>query len=216
MTTCNKGEDCHADNNAAWGASALRFEYLTIAWNIIEGVLCVALGASASILSLVAFGIDSFIEVSASLVLVWRLRSHASPEHAEHAELRARKLVGLSFFALAAYIGVEAALDLWHHSPPETSVAGIVIAALSATVMPLLGKAKHRLAVRLEMSSLASESAQTSLCGYLSIILLASLVIYRITGWWWVDAVSSLAMLPIIVREGMESFRGKPCGCHST
>lgn len=207
------GEICKScETSAENSRQALRLEYLTIGWNVVEGVVSVAAGAVASVLALTAFGIDSFIEVAASCVMVWRLAGHGKA-HAEMAELRARRLIGISFFALGTYILIEAALDLYHRSPPENSLIGIIIAVLSAIVMPFLGRAKRRLAGKMEMSSLASESAQTSICGYLSLILLASLLLHWMFGWWWSDAVGALAMVPIIMKEGVESFRGKECRC---
>lgn len=194
-------------------AQALRLQYLTIGWNVVEGVLCVAIGYSTSGLSLLAFGVDSFIEVSASLVMVWRLLFRGDARAVERVEKRARRLIGASFFALGAFVAYEAIQDLALHLPPERTIAGIVIAALSATVMPLLGRAKRRIAVQLNMSSLASESAQTSICGYLSLILLTAILLYSGLGWWWADAAGAILMVPIIMREGVESFRSKECCC---
>lgn len=201
------------DHLARVGRRALRSEYLTIAWNVIEGVTSVAFGVVGSAVSLVAFGLDSFIEVSASAVLVWRL-GQSDTSRAELAERRARQTVGVLFFALGAYVMAEALLDLVHREPPTQTLPGIIIAAISAVAMPVLGRIKRRLAGQLGMSSLASESAQTSICGYLSLILLASLLLYRAFGWWWADGVGALAMVPIIIWEGVESFRGKACECH--
>jgi divalent metal cation (Fe/Co/Zn/Cd) transporter len=206
-------DSCAHGERRADAASALRLEYLTIAYNVIEGVVCVALGVLTSGLAILAFGIDSFIEVSASLVLVWRLRARGGAEQLARAELLARRGVGLSFLALGAYIAVESVSDLLHREPPQRSLAALAMAAASAVVMPLLGRVKRRLAIRMNMSSLASEAAQTRICGWMSLILLTALGAYQLTGWWWADAVGALAMLPIILWEGVQSFRGKACCC---
>ncbi len=194
--------------------AALRLEYLTIGYNVVEGIVCVALGLVTSGLAILAFGIDSFIEVSASLVMVWRLRARGSPADLERAEHTARRAIAVCFHALAAYIAIEAGHDLWHAEAPDRSLAAVLIAAASAVAMPVLARLKRRLALRMGMASLASEAMQTAICGYLSLILLAALAVYQVTGWWWVDAVGALAMVPIIVREGVSAWRGRSCGCH--
>jgi divalent metal cation (Fe/Co/Zn/Cd) transporter len=191
----------------------LRLQWLTLAYNVVEGVLCVALGVATSGLAILAFGIDSFIEVSATLTGIWRLTVAGDAAGVERAELRARRLIGVSFLALAAYITVESLLDLREGAAPERSLAAVAIAAASAVSMPILGRWKRRLAVRMGISSLASEAAQTSICGYMSLILLAALAVFHVTGWWWADAAGALAMVPLIVKEGVDSFRGKACCC---
>ena len=205
------------DGDAAGAArhtrAALLLQYITIGYNVVEGVVCVALGAATGGLAILAFGLDSFVEVLASMVMVRRLRFRGSPAEVERAELRARRWVGVTFFILAGYVMVEAVRDLAEREPPDRSVLVLVIAAASAVAMPLLGALKRRLAVRMRMSSLASEAAQTTICGWLSIILLVAVAVHHLTGWWWVDAAGALAMLPVIVREGVESIRGKACAC---
>jgi divalent metal cation (Fe/Co/Zn/Cd) transporter len=146
--------------------------------------------------------------------MVWRLLARGSPADIERAEHTARRAIAVCFFALAAYIALEAGRDLWKAEPPERSLAAVLIAGASAAAMPLLARLKRRLALRMGMASLASEAMQTAICGYLSLILLAALAVYQVTGWWWVDAVGALAMVPIIVREGNAAWRGKSCGCH--
>lgn len=213
-------DNCHKDESCGCSGTvherqrkALKLEYITISYNVIEAVLSVGAGIAASVLSLVAFGVDSVIEVSASVIMLWRLYARGEPEQIERMEKRAQKLVALSFFALGAMVAAEALRDLLSHSAPENTLLGIAIAAASAVVMPLLARAKRNQARALNMSSLASEAAQTNLCGYLSIILLTSLLLYRTFGWWWSDAVGALLMLPIIFHEGVESWRGKNCCC---
>lgn len=193
--------------------AALLLQYLTIGYNVVEGVVCVALGAATGGLAILAFGLDSFVEVLASLVMVRRLRFRGSPAEVERAELRARRGVGVTFFILGGYVLFEAVRDLAEREPPEQSILVLVIAAFSAVAMPLLGRLKRRLATRMRMSSLASEAAQTTICGWLSLILLLAVGAHHLTDWWWVDAVGALAMLPIIIYEGVGSFRGKACDC---
>jgi divalent metal cation (Fe/Co/Zn/Cd) transporter len=191
----------------------LRLQWFSLGYNVVECVLCVALGLATSGLAILAFGIDSLIEVSATAVGIWRLKVRGGAGRVERAEHLARRTIGASFFALALYIIVESALDLSRGEGPDHSLAAVAIAAASAVSMPLLGRWKRRLANRMGISSLASEAAQTSICGYMSVILLVALALYQATGWWWVDAVGALAMVPLIVKEGADGLRGKSCGC---
>jgi len=188
-----------------------RLELLTLGWNVVEAVVAVAAGAAASSVALVGFGIDSVIECLSGAVLLWRLQDGAGIER----ERRALKLVGVSFLLLAAYVAFEAASGLIAREAPERSPVGIVLAALSVVVMPLLARAKRRVAVRLGSRALDADSRQTDLCAYLSAILLAGLGLNALLGWWWADGVAALAMVPIIVNEGREALRGEVCDdCH--
>ena len=198
---------------AAQMRAALILQYITIGYNVLEGVVCVIAGGVTGVLSILAFGIDSFIEVLASVIMVRLLRFRGSTEDLHRAELRARRGIGISFFILAAYILFESGRNLYAQEPPDQSTFALIIAAASAVAMPILGRVKRNLARRMNMASLASEAAQTTLCGWLSIILLLTVGVYRITGWWWVDAVGAIAMTPIIVVEGLKSLQGKSCNC---
>jgi divalent metal cation (Fe/Co/Zn/Cd) transporter len=195
--------DRHADSRRA-----RRLEYFTIGWNTIEALISIAAGVAAGSTSLIGFGADSAIESSSGLVVLWRFRSAS---HDEARERRALKLVGISFLLLAAYVGYEAIRSLWLGDGPEVSVAGIGIAVLSLLVMPVLAHAKRKTARRLGSPSLEADSRQTSICAYLSAILLAGLTLNAVLGWWWADPVAALAMLPIIVNEGLEALRGEVC-----
>lgn len=210
---CGSGQDHGGELDCRHSRVLLRLQWFSLAYNVVECVLCVALGLATSGLAILAFGIDSLIEVSATAVAIWRIRLRGAAEHIERAELSARRAIGVSFFALAVYIVVESALDLLAGEGPDKSLAAVAIAAASAVSMPLLGRWKRRLAVRMGISSLASEAAQTSICGYMSVILLVALLLYQLTGWWWIDAAGALAMVPLILKEGVDSFRGKACGC---
>lgn len=184
-------------------------EYLTIAYNSFEGVIAVAAGLIAGSVALVGFGFDSAIEVFASLLLVWRL--HAG----EKAEKRALQLVGVSFMILAAYVTFDAAKSLLRREAPEESLVGIALAALSVVVMPLLVRAKRRVATIINSRAMHAEATQTQLCMYLSAILLAGLGLNALFGWWWADPVAALVMVPIIGNEGVEALRGEECDCHT-
>lgn len=194
-----------------------RLELLTIGWNSLEALAAIVAGVFAGSIALVGFGLDSVIETSSGLALLWRLshtneRSSESRERAERISLR---IVGASFLALAAYVLFEAALDLWKREVPEHSIPGIVIAAVSLIVMPLLARAKRTVARTLNSNALSADSRQTDLCAYLSAILLGGLLLNVLVGWWWADPVAGLIMVPIIVREGVEALRGDPCACNA-
>lgn len=187
-------------------------EYLTIGWNLLEALVAVGAGTVAGSVSLVGFGVDSLIECASGFALLWRLRDGEKGEAREKFTL---KLVGIGFLLVAAYIAFDAAKSLFYREPPEVSPVGIAIAILSLVVMPLLARAKRRVAVNLDSRALKADSRQTDICAYLSAILLAGLVLNALFGWWWADSVAALTMIPIIVREGIEALRGETCGdCH--
>jgi divalent metal cation (Fe/Co/Zn/Cd) transporter len=186
-------------------------EYLTIGWNLVEGGVAVASGAIAGSVALVGFGIDSFIETSSGGVLLWRLRAENRGADAEQAERRALKLVGVSFLLLATYVAVDSVKCLMQHEAPKRSLVGIVIAALSLVVMPWLAYQKRKAAGILSSNALHADSRQTSLCAYLSAILLGGLILNALFGWWWADPVAGLAMAPIIANEGRHALKGETC-----
>jgi divalent metal cation (Fe/Co/Zn/Cd) transporter len=193
----------------------IRLEYLTVAWNIIEGIVAVASGVASGSIALVGFGIDSFIETSSGGILLWRLRAERLGHDAERVERSALKLVGVSFLLLAAYVAFDSAKSLIAREAPERSAVGIAIAVLSLIVMPWLARQKRTTAAELRSTALKADSRQTSLCLYLSVILLAGLVLNALFGWWWADPVAGLCMVPIIVNEGREALRGETCSdCH--
>jgi divalent metal cation (Fe/Co/Zn/Cd) transporter len=185
-----------------------RLEYLTIGWNVVEAAVSVWAGLVAGSTALVGFGVDSAIESSSGAVLLWRLQD--ADDHAAR-ERTALRLVGLSFFALAAWIAYESAESLLRGEATAISYPGIVIAALSLVVMPWLASRKRRVAGRIASRALESDSRQTTLCAYLSAILLGGLVLNATLGWWWADAVTALVMVPIIAREGVLALRGERC-----
>jgi len=188
-----------------------RLEYFTIAWNTVEGLIAVVAGVIAGSISLVGFGIDSFIEVTSGSVLLWRMSVDARVRDRERNEKRALKVVGICFLALAAYIAYESATDLWSKRTPEHSIPGIILACVSLVVMPLLSRAKRRIGLELGSAAMRADAKQTEFCTYLSAILLGGLLLNAIFGLWWADPVAGLIMVPIISKEGLEGLQGKAC-----
>jgi divalent metal cation (Fe/Co/Zn/Cd) transporter len=186
-------------------------EYFTIAWNALEGLVAVVAGAIAGSISLVGFGIDSFIEVTSGSVLLWRMSVDAEVHRRELNERRALRIVGVCFLLLAAYIAYESALDLWSRRAPEHSIPGIVLACVSLVVMPLLSRAKRKVGHALGSAAMHADAKQTEFCTYLSAILLAGLLLNTLFGLWWADPVAALIMVPIVAKEGIEGLRGKAC-----
>ncbi len=188
-----------------------RLEYFTIAWNALEGLVAVVAGALAGSISLVGFGIDSFIEVTSGAVLLWRMSVDAEVHRRELNERRALRIVGACFLLLAAYIAYESALDLWSRRGPEHSIPGIILACVSLIVMPLLSRAKRKVGRALGSAAMHADAKQTEFCTYLSAILLAGLLLNTLFGLWWADPVAALIMVPIIAKEGIEGLQGKAC-----
>jgi divalent metal cation (Fe/Co/Zn/Cd) transporter len=190
-------------------------EYVTIVWNLLEGIVSIAAGVLAGSIALVGFGFDSFIESGSGGALLWRLHLD-HPERREQAERFALRLVGVSFLLLAAYVTFDAVNSLIKREPPEASYLGIGIAALSLVVMPLLAMAKRRIGKAMHSHAMEADARQTDICTYLSAILLAGLVLNALFGWWWADPVAALAMIPIVLKEGIGALGGKACSdCHS-
>ncbi len=193
----------------------LRLEYLTLAWNSLEALIAIAAGLIAGSIALVGFGFDSVVECASGAVLVWRLRTDAEVHRRERVEQLALKLVGISFLLLAAYVAYEAVENLLRREAPRHSVPGICLAIASLIVMPLLARAKRRVAAGLNSNAMHADSRQTDLCAYLSAILLGGLVLNATLAWWWADPVAALIMVPIITKEGVAALRGENCGCES-
>ena len=192
-------------------ARGKRLEYLTIAWNGFEAAVALIAGWVAGSVALTGFGLDSLIETASAVVLLWRLKVDHAVERRESAEQRARKVVGACFLVLAVYIAVESLRALWMHEESTPSLPGILIALAAVIVMPLLGRAKRRVAAELGSRALHSDSRQADFCAYLSAILLAGLLLQRALGWWWADSAAALTMVPIIAHEGVKGLRGEAC-----
>ncbi len=186
---------------------SLRLAYATAGYNMLEGIVAVAAGAAASSAALLGFGLDSFIEVSSALVVIWQFRSRV-PETRERMALR---LIAVSFFALAGWISFDAVRHLVGAEVVEVSPVGIGVAAVSVVVMPLLVWAKRRTGRELGSATVMADSVQTLLCTYLSGVLLVGLVLNAALGWTWADPVAALIIAGVAVREGIEAWRGDCC-----
>lgn len=184
----------------------------TLVYNTVEVVLALVAGLSAGSIALVGFGVDSFIELAASAIALWRLEEEQEPDGRSEAEPISAWLVGVSFLLLGAYLALRAFMALLNQEAPETSALGIAIALVSLVVMPLLVREKRRVAEALGSEALKAEWVQTLLGAWLSAILLGGLVLRAAFGWWWADPVAALLMTPIIVREGLETLRSSKSG----
>jgi divalent metal cation (Fe/Co/Zn/Cd) transporter len=188
-----------------------RLEYFTVVWNSLEGLIAVISGIIAGSISLVGFGIDSFIEVTSGSVLLWRMSVDSDVYWRERNEKRALRIVGACFLLLAAYITYDSISDLWSKRAPEHSIAGIVLACVSLVVMPILSRAKRKVGRVLVSAAMFADAKQTEFCTYLSAILLAGLLLNAFFGLWWADPLAALIMVPIIAKEGLDGVRGRAC-----
>jgi divalent metal cation (Fe/Co/Zn/Cd) transporter len=188
-----------------------RLEYFTVAWNSLEGLIGVAAGLLAGSISLVGFGIDSFIEVTSGATLLWRMSVDADVETRERNEKLSLRIVGACFLALAVYILYEAVSDLIWKTAPQHSIPGIVLASVSLVVMPILSRAKKKVGDALSSAAMKADARQTDFCVFLSGILLAGLVLNAALGWWWADPIAALIMAPIVAKEGFDGVRAKTC-----
>ncbi|GAA0451750.1 putative conserved integral membrane protein [Actinoplanes capillaceus] len=186
---------------------SLNLAYATAGYNLVEGIVAITAGAAASSTALLGFGLDSFVEVSSALVVIWQFRSR-TPESRERLALR---LIAVSFFALAAWVTVDATRSLLSAEQADTSVVGIATAATSVVVMPLLVWTKRRTGRELGSATVVADSTQTMLCTYLSAIVLVGLLLNATLGWWWADPVAALVIAAVAVREGVEAWRGQQC-----
>jgi divalent metal cation (Fe/Co/Zn/Cd) transporter len=184
--------------------------YATIGYNSLEAIASLIAGLLAGSIALVGFGIDSVIEVTASGAAQWRLRSDGDPVRRAHAERISLRVIGACFLGLAVYVSIDGGKALWLQERPHRTIVGVVILALSVLVMPVLAFAKREVADKLQSGALRAEAKQTSICAYLSVIALAGVALNTGFGWWWADPVAALAMVPIIVAEGIAGLRAKP------
>jgi len=179
----------------------------SVTYNVIEAVVAVSSGIVAGSVALVGFGLDSVVEVSSGLIILWQFR-HPLPESRER---RALRLLAFSFFALAAYVGFESACSLITGADPDTSPVGIGLAIASLIVIPFLSWAQRRTGKALGSNAVVADSAQTLLCTYLSAVLLVGLVLNATLGWSWADPIAGLIIAAVAVREGVEAWRGEGC-----
>ena len=184
--------------------------YATIGYNSLEAIGSLIAGLLSGSVVLVGFGIDSVIEVIASLAAQWRLRIDVDLSRRSESEVRTLRIIGWCFVSLAVYVTLDSIKSLYLAEEPDQSWFGLVVLGLSAIVMPVLAWAKRRVANEMQSSALKAEAKQTSLCAYLSVIALGGVGINALLGWWWADPVAGLAMVPIIVREGVNGIRRQP------
>jgi cation diffusion facilitator family transporter len=188
---------------------AVRLEYFTVGWNVIEAVVAITAGLIVGSVALIGFGADSGIEVISAVALLWRLRkagAHADDEDVEHAERRALYAVSATFFLLALYIGFEAITALIDREEPESSTVGVVLSVLSLAVMPALAYWKGRTGREMGSRALHADAIETWVCSYLSLALLIGVGAYAAFGWAWADPVGALLMLPVILWQGWETL----------
>lgn len=197
-----------------WHRIALRLVIATLAYNVIEAVISLAAGVEAESIALLGFGLDSVIECAAAGLLLWRLAVEArgaDAETVERTEHRVHRFVGFTFILLAAYVTLQAGWSLWKQDAPAESVVGIVLAAASLVIMPLVSWGKLRAAREIGSAALRAEAKETLACSYLSFALLLGLAANAAFGWWWADPVAALLMVPWLVKEGREGLSGEGC-----
>jgi divalent metal cation (Fe/Co/Zn/Cd) transporter len=201
---------------AALIRQAFRLEYITLAWMTIEAVVAIGSGVAAGSLALMAFGIDSLIELASAAVLVWRLTVELrhGQAFAEKAERTASRIGGALLFALAAYVVAVAAWKLWMREGAEFSLPGLVISVLSVPVMYFLSRRKLQVADALGSRALRADAIESITCGWLAFVVIGALVAQLLTGAWWVDAVASLGIVWFVIREGREAWEGEECCDH--
>jgi divalent metal cation (Fe/Co/Zn/Cd) transporter len=186
----------------AWGGNA---------WHIVEFAVAVGAGLAAGSVALIGFGIDSLIESLAAFVIVWLFTGGRGSSVAS--ERRAQRMIAASYFILVAYIGIEATRDLIGGHHPQASWVGIGLAAVTAPTMPLLARAKRNVGRQLNSSATVSEASQNMICAYLSIALLAGLLLNATAGWWWADPAAALVIAAVAANEGRQAWKGEACDC---
>ncbi len=188
-----------------------RLQIFTVAWNVLEGIIAVAAGIVAGSVALTGFGVDSFIETVSGVVVGWRLHRELhghSLASAEHLERRASRVAGALLIALSVFILVGAGRRLLGFGEPaQESTVGIVLTAVSLAVMPFLGRAKLKTARELGSSAMRADAYETIACAWLSFATLAGLVLNALFGWSWADPLAALVLVPLILREGWESWQ---------
>lgn len=205
-----------AEDRVRYGRRAQLLAGSSVAYNGVEAVIAITAGMIAGSVALVGFGLDSVVEVSSGIIILWQFR-HPLPESRERTALR---LMALSFFGLAAYVGLESVRALVTGHDPDASTVGIVLASASLTIMPFLSWAQRRTGRALGSNAVVADSTQTLLCTYLSAVLLAGLLLDATFGWSWADPIAGLVIAAVAVREGLGAWRGEGCcgptGTHDT
>jgi len=185
--------------------------YATIGYNTLEAIGSLVAGMLAGSVALIGFGIDSVIEVIASIAAQLRLRADADLLRRSGAEGRTLRIVGWCFIGLAAYVTIDSVKSLYLREEPERSWLGVIILVLSVIVMPALAWGKRQVANEMQSAALKAEAKQTSLCAYLSVIALGGVGLNALVGWWWADPAAALCMVPIIAKEGIEALQARDC-----
>jgi divalent metal cation (Fe/Co/Zn/Cd) transporter len=191
---------------------ALRLEYLTVGWNIVEGAVAIAAAAVSGSVALLGFGIDSFVESASGSVLIWRLhaeRRTTDEARIEQVERRAQKLVAASLVLLAVYIAWDSVTSLLANERPEPSIVGILLAVASLSVMWWLARRKREVGAALGSRAMTADAFQTDACFWLSVFLLIGIGANALFGWWWADPLAALGMTFFIGREALEAWRGE-------
>ena len=190
---------------------------LSVTWMVIEGVISIAAGIAANSVALLAFGVDSLIELASDVVVAWRLRTEqagGSAERIEAVERRASRMAGLILWALAAYVTFDAGRRLLGFGEKaEESLAGIGITLAALVIMPLLARGKLRIANALDSRALRTDAYEAVCCAWLAVTTLGGLALNAVFGWWWADPAAALAIVPLLIREGREGWRGGGCRC---
>jgi divalent metal cation (Fe/Co/Zn/Cd) transporter len=194
---------------------AFRLEWLTIGWMTVEALVAIAAGMTAGSVVLIAFGLDSVIELASAGVLMWRLsvELRRGQKFSEHAERIASRLGGALLFALAAYVTTAAVWQLWNRTGEEFSWPGFLIALVAIPAMRYLAHRKITIAEKIGSRALRADAMEAVTCGWLSFVVVASLAAQWLAGAWWVDGVGSLAIVYVLVKEGREAWSGDECEC---
>jgi divalent metal cation (Fe/Co/Zn/Cd) transporter len=190
--------------------TALGLAYFTVAWNVVEGVVAIWAAIEARSDALLGFGLDSAVESISAAVVIWRLRvERRDAERADEVERRALRLIGVTFFVLAAYVTYESVTTFVSQERPDASTVGIVITSLSLIVMPVLARRKEEVGEAMHSMAVLADAAETRACFYLSIVVLTGLVLNAALGWWWADPLAALGVVVFLVKEGREALTGK-------
>jgi divalent metal cation (Fe/Co/Zn/Cd) transporter len=188
---------------------ALQLAYFTVVWNIGEGIVAIWAAVASGSDALLGFGLDSGVESLSGLVMAWRLNvERRTVERTDDAEAKALKLIGVTFFLLAAYVAYESITSLLKGERPEVSLVGVAITSLSIVVMPRLARRKEKVGTALGSRAVLADSAETWACVYLSAVVLAGLALNAVFGWWWADPVAALGVVVFLVKEGWEALSG--------
>jgi divalent metal cation (Fe/Co/Zn/Cd) transporter len=207
MVTSTATSTVASERRARLGRRAQLLAGTSVAYNVIEAVIAITAGLAAGSVALIGFGLDSMVEVSSGLIILWQFR-HRMPETRERQALR---LMAISFYGLAGYVAFESVRALVAGHQPDASPVGIALAAASLVVMPFLSWAQRRTGKALGSNAVVADSTQTLLCTYLSAVLLVGLVLNATLGWSWADPIAGLVIAAIAVKEGREAWRGEHC-----